>query len=53
MKKHYDKKVQVKVDKSQEVVSLSIKTNDNKVEVFKISLQDFSKMVAEFTSEID
>ena len=51
MKKHFDKNLVVKVDKENEKVTLSIKTTENKVEVFKLSLQDFSVMVAEFTAE--
>ena len=53
MKKHFDKNLQVKVDKEKEMVTLSIKTTETKVEVFKLTLRDFSVMVSEFTSKVD
>ena len=47
----FDDTLKIKVNNKKRVVTLSIRTTENKVEVFKISLSDFEKMIASYNSQ--
>jgi len=52
MTSFFDKILVVKVDKELGIVNLSVKVSDMQVEVYKIPLNDFIQMVAEFNSQL-
>jgi hypothetical protein len=52
MEKTFDKKMQVKIDKEKQAVSLSIKVSDEMVNVFKTSINEFNIMVAEYQAQL-
>jgi len=52
MKSFFDKVLTVKVDKDQSIVNLSVKVTETVVGVYKISLNDFIQMIADFNSQL-
>jgi hypothetical protein len=48
MKNHFEHKLVLKIKKDSSVCSLSVKTSDNKVEVFKLDKRDISYLVSQY-----
>ena len=45
--------INIKVDKVANIVHLSIRTSEYKVEVFKLPLGDMSSMISQFSSQMN
>jgi Cu/Ag efflux pump CusA len=52
MKATFKTAMKVKVDKSNGIVQLSISPSDYKVEVFKITIDDMSQLVASYKEQL-
>lgn len=52
MEKTFDKKIQVKIDKEKQSVSLSIRVSDEMVNVYKATVNEFNLMIAEYQSQL-
>jgi len=52
MKATFKTPMKVKVDKSNGIVHLSISPSDYKVEVFKITIEDMSSLVASYKEQL-
>lgn len=50
MVKHFDTRFKVKIDKEKNSVSLSIRVNDDVVNVYKSTLNEFNMMIAQYQS---
>ena len=48
---HYTDILRVKLEKETGWVSLSIRVNERKVDVYRISLRDFEVMIADFKAQ--
>ena len=52
MKSFFNRVLVVKVDNDLGIVNLSIKVSDTQVEVYKIQINDFVSMIAEFNAQL-
>ena len=52
MSSHFSENLKVKVDKDAKEVTLSIRVNENCVQVYKVSVRDFMKVVGEFQQQM-
>jgi hypothetical protein len=52
MVKHFDTRFKVKIDKEKNSVSLSIRVNDDVVNVYKSTLNEFNIMIAQYQSQL-
>lgn len=50
MVKHFDTRFKVKIDKEKNSVALSIRVNDDVVNVYKSTLNEFNMMIAQYQS---
>ena len=53
MEKSYTEQIKIKVDKENNVGTLSIRVNEFKVEVYKMSLQDLQAFVNTAYNEVN
>ena len=52
MVKHFNTRFKVKIDKEKNSVSLSIRVNDDVVNVYKSTLNEFNIMIAQYQSQL-
>lgn len=52
MVKHFDARFKVKIDKEKNSVSMSIRVNDDVVNVYKATINEFNIMIAEYQSQL-
>tara|TARA_R110000744_G_scaffold78698_1_gene155002 strand:- start:478 stop:696 length:219 start_codon:yes stop_codon:yes gene_type:complete len=53
MENTFKEKFKVKVDKESGICTLSIKTTDYTVDIYKVSLADMSSLIADFSNLIN
>jgi hypothetical protein len=52
MVKHFDTRFKVKIDKEKNSVSMSIRVNDDVVNVYKSTINEFNIMIAQYQSQL-
>ena len=52
MVRHFDTRFKVKIDKEKNSVSLSIRVNDDVVNVYKATINEFNIMIAQYQSQL-
>jgi hypothetical protein len=52
MVRHFDTRFKVKIDKEKNSVSLSIRVNDDVVNVYKSTINEFNIMIAQYQSQL-